>query len=98
MRMCLKVQVPADGGSPEAAKELPGKIEQIMEMLKPEAVYFFPQDGMRTMMIYFDMQEVSMMPMIAQPMVDELNAKITFSPAMNLDDFLAGLRQMQESR
>jgi hypothetical protein len=98
MRMCLKVQVPADGDSQIDEEEWQGKLKKIMDMLKPEAAYFAPQDGMRTMMIYFDMQEVSMMPMITRPMFTELNAKVSISPVMNLDDLMAGLKREQNNR
>ncbi|MDA1359684.1 hypothetical protein O1R50_08620 [Glycomyces luteolus] len=98
MRMLLKVQVPADGGSQIPEDEWPKKLKEIMEQLKPEAAYFSPQDGMRTMMIFFDMKEVSMMPVVTQPMFEMLNAKISISPAMNLDDLMTGLKKAQNNR
>jgi hypothetical protein len=98
MRMLLKVQVPADGGSQIPEDEWPNKLKQIMEQLKPEAAYFSPQDGMRTMMIFFDMQEVSMMPVVTKPLFEELDAKVTLSPAMNLDDLMTGLKREMSSR
>ena len=98
MRMLLKVQVPADGGQQISDEEWPKKLKQMLEMLKPEAAYFSPQDGMRTMMIFFDMKEVSMMPVVTTPLFDELNAKVTLSPAMNFDDLVAGLKQSKSNR
>jgi hypothetical protein len=97
MRTCVKVQIPAGGGGDISDEEWTGKLKQMMEMLKPEAAYFFPQDGLRTMMIYFDMDDVSMMPSIANPLFEQLDAKVTFSPAMNLDDLMAGLKKVQSS-
>lgn len=98
MRMLLKVQVPADGGQQISDDEWPKKLKQMLEMLKPEAAYFAPQDGMRTMMIFFDMQKESMMPVVTTPLFDELNAKVTLSPAMNVDDLMAGLKQAKNGR
>ncbi|MBO3732887.1 hypothetical protein J5V16_08640 [Glycomyces sp. NEAU-S30] len=98
MRMCMKAQVPADGATNISDEEWPARLKQMLDMLKPEAAYFFPQDGMRTMMIFFDMEDVSMMPVISNPMFDDVHAKITFSPAMNLDDLMAGLKKAQNNR
>jgi hypothetical protein len=98
MRMLLKVQVPADGGQQISDEEWPKKLKQMLEMLKPEAAYFSPQDGMRTMMIFFDMQKESMMPVVTTPLFDELNAKVTLSPAMNVDDLMDGLKLARNNR
>lgn len=93
MRMLMKVQVPADGGRQISDDEWPKKLKEMLDQLKPEAAYFSPQDGMRTMMIFFDLQDVSMMPVVTTPLFDELNAKVTLTPAMNFDDLTAGLKK-----
>jgi hypothetical protein len=98
MRMCLKVQIPADGGSRIDQEDWPEKLKNILDQMKPEAAYFAPMDGLRTMMIYFDMQDVSMLPVVTQPLFAELNAKITVSPVMNLDDLTAGLKRAKNNR
>lgn len=97
MRMCLKVQIPADGGVQITEEGLPGTLKSLLDRLQPEAAYFFPQDGMRTMMLFFDMQDTSIMPVVTRPLFDELNAEVMFSPAMNLDDLMSGLKQLQNS-
>jgi hypothetical protein len=69
-----------------------------MAAVKPEAAYFFPQDGLRTMMIFFDMKDPSQLPEFGEPLFEELNAKIDVSPAMNLDDLMAGFKKIQNNR
>lgn len=98
MRMCMKAQIPAGADSKISDEEWPAKLKETLDRLKPEAAYFFPQDGMRTMMIFFDMEDVSMMPVIANPLMDEVSAKVSFSPAMNVDDLMAGLKKAQNHR
>jgi hypothetical protein len=98
MRMCLKVQIPADGGSQIDDEAWPEKLKTMMGQLQPEAAYFFPQDGMRTMLIFFDMQDEAMMPVVTVPLFAELNAKVSLSPAMILDDLIAGLGRVQNNR
>ena len=46
MRMLLKVSMPVEKGN-EAAKSgaLQRTIQSTMEALKPEAAYFYPEDG-----------------------------------------------------
>ena len=56
MRMLLKISMPVEKGN-EAAKSgaLQRTIESTMEALKPEAAYFYPEDGKRTAIMVFDM-------------------------------------------
>ncbi|MQM28044.1 hypothetical protein [Glycomyces albidus] len=99
MRVCMKIQIPVEAGNDAIIN---GKIQPalkgMLDRLQPEAVYFFPMDGMRGMMMFFDMKETSQMPTISEPLFEQLNAKIDLTPAMNLDDLMAGLKQIDESR
>lgn len=49
MRMMLKISIPVEAGN-NAIKDgsLPSTIQGLIERLKPEASYFFPEDGQRT--------------------------------------------------
>jgi hypothetical protein len=99
MRVCLKVQIPVEAGNKAISEgKLQPMLEKFLSSLKPEAAYFFPQDGMRSMMIFFDMKETSQMVVNGEPLFEELNAKIDLSPAMNLDDLMAGMKQLQNNR
>jgi hypothetical protein len=64
-----------------------------METTKPEAAYFTSEDGLRTGFIFFDMKEVSDIPMIAEPLFMELDAEVTFTPVMNAQDVKLGLEK-----
>lgn len=99
MRVCLKVQIPVEAGNKAVVNgNLKQSLESLLGKLQPEAVYFFPQDGMRSMMAFFDMKDTSDMPMISEPLFEELHAKTELTPAMNLDDLMAGLQKLQQSR
>jgi hypothetical protein len=39
-----------------------------------------------------------MMPVVTTPLFDELNAKVTLTPAMNFDDLVAGLKKAKNGR
>lgn len=99
MRVCMKVQIPVESGNKVIMDgELQPMLEQWLAVVKPEAAYFFPQEGKRTMMIFFDMKENSQMPVIGEPLFEGLNAEIDVTPAMNLDDLMAGMKKLANNR
>ena len=60
MRMMLKIVIPTETGN-QAIKD--GSLHKIFEVamsrLKPEAAYFFPEHGLRSAMMIFDMKDAS---------------------------------------
>jgi hypothetical protein len=92
MRMMMKVQVPTAAGN-AAIKD--GTLGQIMgsslEALKAEAAYFTAEDGMRTGLFFFEMDDSSDIPPAAEPFFLGLDATITLSPVMNAQEMQAGV-------
>ena len=62
-----------------------------MTKLKPEAAYFVAQDGLRSAMIFFDMQDASDIPGIVEPLFMGFDAEVELLPVMNADDLKKGL-------
>ena len=58
MRMMLKVVIPVEAGN-KANKDgsLARAMQGAAERLKPEAAYFLPDDGKRTALFFFNMQD-----------------------------------------
>lgn len=54
--------------------------------LKPEAAYFLANDGKRSGILVFDMDDPSQIPQIAEPLFQALEAEVEFVPVMNADD------------
>ncbi len=54
--------------------------------MKAEAAYFVADHGMRTGYIFFDMQDSSQIPALAEPFFLAFNASISIQPAMNPQD------------
>ena len=98
MRTLMKFQIPVEAGN-EAIRS--GKIAQINETLmariQPEAVYFFTENGLRSGFIVFDLDDPSQIPMIAEPLFQELNASVEFFPTMNADDLQKGLTALMQA-
>ena len=94
MRMMLKFSMPAEKGS-EAIKSgaLQRTIEAMTKALKPEAAYFYPEDGKRTGLMVFDMQGSSQMPGTLEPLFQNLGASIQLTPVMNGEDLQRGFKE-----
>ena len=94
MRMMLKVAIPAEASN-KAVKDgtLSGTMQSTMECLKPEAEYFLAEEGKRTALFFFNMQDVSQIPAIAEPLFTGMNASLTMVPVMNADDLQKGLAE-----
>ena len=87
MRMMLRWTVPVERGN-ETIKDgtLSQTIESLIDELKPEAAYFWPENGERGGMMVFDMADPSQIPQIAEPLFLNVDAAVDFAPVMNADD------------
>ncbi len=87
MRMLLKVSIPTAAGN-AVIKE--GRLNQVLQSvladLQPEAVYFVPEQGKRTALIFFDMKDPSQLVPISEPLFQGFNASLEFTPVMNAED------------
>src|ERR1700674_4095893 len=93
MRMLLKATLPVEASN-TAIKNgtMPKLMQQFMADLKPEASYFLPEQGKRTMLIFFDLKDPSQIPEIVEPLFMELNAAVELTPAMSAEDLRKGLQ------
>ena len=99
MRMLLRVKLDVEAGN-AAIKN--NRLHELMQSklreLKPEAAYFFADHGTRTANIFFDLKDTALMPSIAEPFFQTLNATVEFIPVMNAEDLRAGLDQVKENQ
>ena len=96
MRVMIKFAFPVEAGN---AAVRDGKVEKvfqgILEELKPEAAYFFPEGGQRAGLFVVDMKESSQVVEIAERFFFGLNARIEMVPVMAADDLQKGLSGVQ---
>ena len=94
MRMLLKVTIPVKKGN-EAIKSgaLPQTMQSAMEALKPEAAYFFAEEGKRTGLFVFDMEGSWQLPPTLEPLFQNLDASVHVTPVMNAEDLERGLKE-----
>jgi hypothetical protein len=85
--MLLKVNIPTEAGNAAIKNgDIPKKLQKILEEIKPEAAYFAEEEGERTGYIFFDMKESSDIPAVAEPFFHAFGARVTFRPAMTIED------------
>jgi hypothetical protein len=82
MRFLLKISIPVEAGNAAAKKDRFKAIQQILEEQKPEAAYFFQEDGMRTALLIVNMEDASQIAEIVEPWFLALNASIDCKPVM----------------
>ncbi len=97
MRTMLRVSFPVEQSN-KAIKDgsLPKLMGKMMEQLKPEAAYFFPDKGRRSALFVFDLKDTSHLPVIVEPFFEALHAEVKVTPVMNADDLKAGLEKVMK--
>ena len=87
MRMLLKAVLDTKAVSEDIRSGVGGEaIDRLQEVLQPEAVYFFGEDGQRTVLAVFDLADPSQIPVVTEPLYQGAKAKVTLTPCMNLED------------
>ncbi len=95
MRMMLHAVVDTEAGNEVIRNgSLAKLVEQMVQQLQPEAVYFPAWEGQRACIAVFDMVDSSQLPAIAEPLFLGGRAKVTLAPCMNLEDLQRGLAQL----
>jgi hypothetical protein len=94
----MRIHLPVEQSN-NAVKDgsLPKLMGKMIDQLKPEAAYFFPDDGLRSALFVFDLKDPSQIPMVAEPFFEILHAEVTLTPVMNADDLKAGLAKIMNS-
>ena len=87
MRMIMLVDFPVEPFNTLVRKGTAGVvIQQILEDVKPEAVYFGERDGTRGAVLIVDAPEPSRVPALAEPFFLAFNASVKFRIAMTAED------------
>ena len=95
MRMMMKVSVPIEAANKAVRDGSMGKLLQDqLEKLHPEAVYFHAEDDVRTALLFIDVKDASDMPVIAAPFFQQVSAHIRFTPVMTVQDFQIGMANL----
>jgi len=87
VRFLLKVTVPVETGNAAINDgTLARKIEAILDEQRPEAAYFFEDNGKRACFVVIEMKDAQQIPAIAEPWFLSLDAAVEFHPVMTWKD------------
>jgi hypothetical protein len=92
MRIMIKFALPVEASNDAMRSgKLQRVFQQLVEDLKPEAAYFFPNGGERGGFFVVDMQESSQVAEYSEGFFFGLNAKIEMLPVMAAEDLQRAL-------
>ncbi len=96
MKMLMKVRMPHEPFNSLVRKGSVGKLmKSILKELKPEAVYFTEETGLRTALLIVNMHDPSDVPSLAEPWFLNFNANCEFRIVMTPADLeSAGLEKL----
>jgi hypothetical protein len=96
MRVMLKFRFPVEAGNEFIRSgKVPKVLAALMEQLKPEAAYFFPEGGERAGLLVFDMQQSSQVAQVVEALSFGLHAHVELVPVMSGEDLQQGLAGME---
>lgn len=96
MRTMIRFSFPVDAGNELVSSGRIGKVFQsLMEDLKPEAAYFFPENGQRGGLFVVNMVDSSDLANYLERVWIGIKADVTVMPVMNGEDLQKGLKNIQ---
>ena len=97
MRWMIRFSIPGNAGNELVSS---GKIGQnfqsLIEDFKPEAAYFFPENGQRSGFMIINMTDSSDLAKVAESFWFGLRADISVTPVMNGEDLAKGLTGIED--
>ena len=95
MKFLIRAKIPTEAGNKSVQDpNFLKKLEEYMGKVKPEAAYFLPVDGHRTMAFIVNMQSNDQVPAIVEPLFQWVGANVEVIPVMNFDDLKKGISEI----
>ena len=95
MRFLVRAQIPTEAGNKMVKNpKFLQNLEDYMKKVNAEAAYFFEAGGNRTFAFIVNMETADMIPSIAEPLFQDLGAKVEFHPVMVLGDLKKALERL----
>jgi hypothetical protein len=96
MRFIVRAKIPTEAGNKMVKDpKFIQTLEEYINKVKPEASYFFEADGNRVCAFVVDIVSVDMIPIIAEPLFQEMGANVEFHPVMSLDDLKKAVEHLR---
>jgi hypothetical protein len=95
MRFVVRATIPTEAGNKMVNDPaFLQRLEDYIKNTKAEGAYFFESGGDRTMTFIIDMQCADQIPSLAEPLFQDLGARVEFHPVMVLDDLKKAIQNM----
>jgi hypothetical protein len=92
MRMMMRASANVEASNKAIHNgSLPQILKKVADLVQPEATYYLTYQGKRTVLMFFDMKDPSMIPQLAEPLFSALQAEVEFTPVMNQEELQKGL-------
>jgi len=95
MRMMLRWRIPVDCGNealPDGSWH--AALDKLFAAYKPEATYYWLEDGERSGMAVFEMSDSAEIPAIAEPLFHAAEVELDLIPVMTEADLRKGLEKV----
>ena len=70
------------------------ELESYIQKLKAETAYFFEAGGDRTFAFIINIESADMLPSIAEPLFQDIGAKVEFHPVMLFEDLKKAIEHL----
>lgn len=81
MRMLMRIEIPTAAGNAAFKKgTFVQAMQEVLGKVQPEAAYFTTVNGCRGGYIVFNLDDVTKIPSIAEPLFQAMDAKLEFTP------------------
>jgi hypothetical protein len=92
MRFLIRATIPTEAGNlmvqdPNFLR----KLEEYVNKVNAEAVYFFEANGNRIASFIVDIQSSEQIPVLTEPLFIKMGAHVELLPVMSLDDLKKGI-------
>ena len=92
MKFLVRAQIPTEAGNKMVKNpKFLQNLEDYMKKVNTEAAYFFEAGGDRTFAFIVNLDSADMIPSIAEPLFQDIGAKVEFHPVMVLEDLKKSL-------
>jgi hypothetical protein len=93
MRFLIRAKTPTDAGNKVVQDpNFLTKLEEYMNMIKPEAAYFMPIEGHRAGAFIVNVESNEQIPAIVEPLFQWWGANVDVVPVMTFDELKKGLQ------
>ena len=94
MKFLVRLHMPTEHGNRMLQDpNFQNKLEDMLNQIKPEAVYFTPVEGERGIYMIVNLASADMLARTFEPLWQALNCKLDLTPVMELSDLKKGLQK-----